>query len=267
MNMSPQLKDAARGFEIVKASAFGKLPILITEFDPEGCAACGMTTNPENAYRNGTMYSSYTASSFARLLDLSERYDVNLEGITSWSFEFEGQRWFDGFRDLATNGVDKPVLNVFRMYGLMKGSRLKVVNENEFPLDSLLRNSVRGDQPDIHALATADKGSASIMVWNYHDADLPRENARVKITITNILSRKVLLNHYRIDSDHSNAYELWKKMGSPQKVNDEQYRQLERAGQLEMLHSPRWITVNEGVTVLEFTLPAQGISLITLAYE
>lgn len=35
----------------------------------------------------------------------------------SWAFEFEGQSWFHGFRDLATNGVDKPVLNVFRMYG------------------------------------------------------------------------------------------------------------------------------------------------------
>ncbi len=88
MNMSPELNDVAKGFAIVSNSAFRNLPILITEFDPEGCAACGMTTNPENAYRNGTMYSSYTASSFARLYDLADRYQVNLEGATSWSCEF-----------------------------------------------------------------------------------------------------------------------------------------------------------------------------------
>ncbi|HXO75788.1 MAG TPA: hypothetical protein VN824_11145, partial [Puia sp.] len=102
MNMNPQLKDVARGFAIVRASAFSQLPIYITECDPEGCAACGMATNPENAYRNGTMYSSYTAASFARILDSSDRYGVDLAGATSWSFEFEGQKWFDGFRDLAT---------------------------------------------------------------------------------------------------------------------------------------------------------------------
>ena len=42
---------------------------------------------------------------------------VNLLGAVTWSFEFENQPWFYGFRDLATNGVDKPVLNVFRMFG------------------------------------------------------------------------------------------------------------------------------------------------------
>lgn len=267
MNMAPQLRDAARGFSIVKASEFPDLPVLITEFDPEGCAACGMTTNPENAYRNGTMYSSYTAASFARLFDLAALYRVNLQGVTSWSFEFEGQRWFDGFRDLATNGVDKPVLNVFRMYGLMKGNRLEVRNESGIPLDTLLKSSARGKKPDVHAFAVADQRSASVMIWNYHDADVPRESAAVKVVLENVPSAKALLNHYRIDDRHSNAYEAWKKMGSPQHVSDEQYHQLERAGQLQMLQSPRWVMPVNGQIVLDFSLPAQGISLITLAYE
>jgi xylan 1,4-beta-xylosidase len=267
MNMSPELNDAAKGFEIVRSTIFKDLPILLTEFDPEGCAACGMATNPENAYRNGTMYSSYTASSFARLYDLAARYDVNLEGAISWSFEFEGQPWFDGFRDLATNGVDKPVLNVFRMYGLMKGNRLSVVNPNEILLDSILRKSVRGAMPDVHALAVANKESTAIMVWNYHDADVPKESASVEIAIKNIPSKSVLLNHYRIDKDHSNAYEVWKKMGSPQNVSAEQFKQLESAGQLELLHSPKWVTTTDGVMVVTFSLPVQGVSLLTLKYE
>ena len=44
--------------------------------------------------------------------------------MLTWAFEFEGQPYFDGFRTLATNGVDKPVLNVFRMAGLMRGDRV-----------------------------------------------------------------------------------------------------------------------------------------------
>ena len=33
--------------------------------------------------------------------------------MLTWAFEFEGQPYFDGFRTLATNGIDKPVLNLF----------------------------------------------------------------------------------------------------------------------------------------------------------
>ncbi len=266
MNMSPELNDAAKGFEIVNASPFKHLPLLLTEFDPEGCAACGMTTNPENAYRNGTMYSSYTASSFARLYDLADKYSVNLEGAISWSFEFENQRWFDGFRDLATNGIDKPVLNVFRMYGMMSGNRVKIINPMEIPLDSIVKTSVRGNVADIHALATVDKNSTSVMIWNYHDADVPRENIPVTITIQNIPTGKVLLNHYRIDQDHSNSYEVWKKMGSPQAVTDEQYQILEKAGQLQLLQSPQWISTKKGEASIQFTLPAQAVSFLKLTY-
>lgn len=266
MNMAPQLKDVARGFQIVTSSPFRQLPVLITECDPEGCAACGMTTNPENAYRNGTMYSSYTAASFVRVFDLAGRYHVNLEGVTSWSFEFEGQRWFDGFRDLATNGVDKPVLNVFRMFGRMRGDRVSVVNTNEIPLDSLLKNSVRHG-PDVGAFAVRDQTSASVMLWNYHDADVPAQPAHVRVIIRNVPGQKVLLHHYRVDAAHSNAYERWKQMGSPQQMNGDQRRQLEDAGQLELVDSPKWITTARGQVILDFSLPRQGVSLLSLQYR
>ncbi len=42
--------------------------------------------------------------------------------MLTWAFEFEGKPYFDGYRTLATNGVDKPVLNFFRMAGLMRGA-------------------------------------------------------------------------------------------------------------------------------------------------
>ncbi len=149
----------------------------------------------------------------------------------------------------------------------MRGNRLNVVNPREISLDSIMKNSVRDRKPDVHALAVAGDASASVMVWNYHDMDVPGESASVKVIVKNIPSRKVLLNHYRIDSDHSNAYEVWKKMGSPQNVSDEQYKELEKAGQLQTLHSPKWIAAIDGEAIIEFSLPAQGISLLTLEYQ
>jgi hypothetical protein len=72
---------------------------------------------PHNAYRNGTMYASYTAASFARIWDLAQQRQINLDGVLSWAFEFEDQSWFAGYRQLSTNGVNLPVLNVFRLFG------------------------------------------------------------------------------------------------------------------------------------------------------
>jgi xylan 1,4-beta-xylosidase len=267
MNMAPQLGDVAKGFEIVTASPFRQLPIYITECDPEGCAACGMTTNPENAYRNGTMYSSYTAASFARIYDLADRYKANLAGAISWSFEFEDQKWFDGFRDLATNGIDKPVLNVFRMYGLMQGDRVKVENAGAIPLDSLLKRSVHGDRTDVHALATAGKHSVSVMVWNYHDDGIGGPAVPVTLHIKNIPTKKASLQEFRIDEEHSNAYTVWQKMGSPQSVTEEQYQTLEKAGKLQLLNpgaSQSCSVSDKGEVNLLTILPRHAVSLLRL---
>jgi xylan 1,4-beta-xylosidase len=79
-------------------------------------------------------------------------------------------------------------------------------------------------------------------------------------------TKRVLVRHYRIDQTHSNAYSVWKQMGSPQKPTDEQYRTLEDAGQLQLLASPHWVTVHDGEPELNFSLPLQGISLVELSW-
>src|SRR6202000_1863382 len=104
--------------------------------DPEGCAAC---REPRNAYRNGTMYSSYTAASFPRAVELAEKHGVNLEGALTWAFEFEGQPPFAGFRQLASAGLDLPVLNVFRMFGKMSGQRVAVTGGTGLTAGAILQ--------------------------------------------------------------------------------------------------------------------------------
>ena len=62
MGIRNQLRNIEDNLKVIAAFPQLKdLPIIIGESDPEGCAACGMATDPQNAYRNGTMYSSYTA--------------------------------------------------------------------------------------------------------------------------------------------------------------------------------------------------------------
>jgi xylan 1,4-beta-xylosidase len=264
MNMAPQLRDISAGFRIAASYPQTRdLPLIIGESDPEGCAACGMATNPENAYRNGTLYSSYTAASFLRKYLLADQYAINFLGAVSWSFEFEDQPWFYGFRDLATNGVDKPVLNVFRMFGMMSGDRVNATSNRMYPLQTVVDSSIRGEQTEIGALAAKGASSAAVMVWNYHDEDKKGAAEPVHLTFKGVPAKKVTEKTYLIDSDHSNSYEVWKKMGAPQHPTKEQIETLEKAGKLECVHTLHK-TTNSGELKLVLRLQRQAVALVTL---
>lgn len=252
MGLSTQLKDVAAGLEIIAGfEQFRNLPIFLSESDPEGCAACSMQTHPQNAYRNGTLYSVYEAEALDKILKLAAREQANLAGILTWAFEFEDQPYFAGFRTLATNGIDKPVLNIFRMLGLMRGDLVKTENGSS-----------------VGALAAGAENHLSVMVWNYHDDSGAAPPAEVDTVISGIAptAGRALLEHYRIDEDHSNSYTAWQEMGSPQNPSAEQYAKLEAAGQLQLLESPRWITVRNGMLNLHLSLERNAVSLLRLSW-
>ena len=266
MGIAKNASDVGEGYKIVSSFAkFKNLPIVLSESDPEGCAACSARVYPPNAYRNGTLYPCYTAVMMKNIFELADREKTNIAGMLTWAFEFENQPYFDGFRTLATNGIDKPVLNVFRMAGLMQGDRVKVESDGRVPLDAMVKEGVR-NTPDIDALAVRDERKISVMTWNYHDDDVPGPDAKIQLSIAGVPPNvhRVLLTHYQIDQNHSNAYTRWKEMGSPQTPTKEQYAQLRAAGRLELLDSPHWIAAGNGAVQLDYTLPRQGVSLVQL---
>jgi len=266
MSISNQLRAIDNGFKIVASfPEYRRTPIIIGESDPEGCAACGVRTNPENAYRNGTMYSSYTAAQIARTYELADLHQVNLLGAVTWAFLFEGQPYFDGFRDLATNGLDKPVLNVFRMLGTMRGDRLRVESAGALPLAAVRDTGVR-EAPDVNALAARSEHGIAVLVWNYHDDDLAAPPAAIDLVIDGIPSKAVRVTHERVDTEHSNAYDAWKRLGSPQPPSPDQYRTLERDGRLQTLEAERRVETKGGEAKITISLPRQGVSLVRLSW-
>ncbi len=265
MGIANQLRAIDDGFRIVASYPELKgTPVVIGECDPEGCAAC---QGPSLAYRNGTMYSSYTAASFARIPELAERHGVNIEGALTWAFEFEDQPYFAGFRSLASNGIDKPVLNVFRMFSKMSGRRLAVESDGAVPLEEILRSGIRSN-PDVFALASLDRNKLCVMAWHYHDDDVPGPEAEVQLTLTNLplVSAGAKLRHFRIDEEHSNAFMAWRRMASPQQPTPAQIEQLEKAGQLATLGAPEAVRLENGEAVLKFKLPRQAVSLLQLVW-
>ncbi len=268
MGISKNADDVDKGFQIVREfPKFQKLPIVLSESDPEGCAACSARVYPQNAYRNGALYASYTATMMKNIFELADREKTNIAGMLTWAFEFEDQPYFDGFRTLATNGIDKPVLNLFRMAARMQISwgerRVQVESSGRVPLATMLTEGVRGP-PDVDALAVRTDQDVSVLVWNYHDDDVPGPDAKVRIELSGLKDGPAVLLHDRIDETHSNAWTAWKKMGSPQHPSVAEYAQLEAAGQLQEMEPSRQTIVKGGKMSLEITLPRQAVSLLQL---
>jgi len=268
MGINRQLLAIEQGFKITASfQEWRQTPIILGESDPEGCAACSAKDNPQNLYRNGALYGAYTVEVLNNILALARQEHINFLGAVTWAFEFEGQPYFAGFRDLATNGVDKPVLNAFRMLGLLGNERLRVISSGALPSSEIVSAGVRG-QPDVNAIATHKGREVEILVWNYHDDDLTYPAASIDLVVAGLPAdaKRGLLEHFRVDFDHSNAFTVWKEMGSPQSPSELEYSRLKNAGQLQLLSSPVWIDMRQGSAELHFTLPRQGLSLVRLAW-
>jgi xylan 1,4-beta-xylosidase len=265
MGIANQLGTIDRGFRtLASVPELRAKPIVIGESDPEGCAAC---QGASLGYRNGTMYSSYTAAVFARKHLLAAKHGVHLEGALTWAFEFEDQSYFAGFRALATNGIDLPVLNVFRMFSKMGGQRLATESSAEVPLDRIVASGVR-EQPDVGALASLDGSTLAVMVWHYHDDDVAGPDAEVTLSLAGLpaAASGARVTHYRIDETHSNAYGAWKRMGSPIAPSDSQYARLLEASALATIEQSPAVAANGG-SALTFRLPRQGVTLLVFDWS
>lgn len=278
MNVSTQLRQIDEAFGVVASfPQYKSTPIVMGEYDPDGCAAC---TSPAYGYRNGLLYPAYTAASFMRAVELATRRGVNLTGALTWAFEYEQTAllpnetgYFDGFRVLSTQGIDKPVLNVHRMWGLMDGDMVETNSSGQVPLDVVLDEGIRGNDTDVGVVASFNSSTETlyVFVWNYHDQDLEFPDADVSLEVQGLPStfsnniNGVTYTHYRIDNDHSNSYSRWQSMGSPQAPSDEQYQELVQAGKLETIAEQTKPEMPiDGKLSLNFSLPVRATSLLVL---
>jgi xylan 1,4-beta-xylosidase len=264
-----QLAAAERGMKVIASySEWKKTPIILGEFDPEGCAAC---QGSRNGYRNGPLYGVSVAEATMRTYELARKYGVMVEGAVTWAFEFEDQPAFAGFRALATNGIDKPVLNVFRMMSMLGGGKpggewVATESSGALPIDEVVQHSVV-DAPDINAVATRNGNEVDVMVWNYHDADVAAPAAEISLEVDGLKGRQATAAEFRMDETHSNGYRAWQQMGSPAHPSVEQVDMLQKAAGLEETVADHAIAVNGGKASVKLTLPRQGVVLVRIKHK
>jgi xylan 1,4-beta-xylosidase len=268
MGLARQLLSVQRGFEVVASfPEWRNTPIILGEWDPEGCAACSAKDKPENAYRNTNLYAVYTAEALKGTISLSEAIGVNLAGVVTWSFEFEQQPYFEGFRELATNGIDKPVLNAFRMFGMMNGVRVKLTSDAAASQEFVLHPGTEKIE-GVDGIATKSDREFAVLIWNYKEDDATAEARFATLEVKGIpeAAKSAKIETFRVDEENSNSFTAWKRMGSPQTSSKKQHAKLEKAGHLNNLGKTLWALSEEGNLEFPLILPKQSLVLIRIKW-
>jgi xylan 1,4-beta-xylosidase len=91
-----------------------------------------------------------------------------------------------------------------------------------------------------------------------------QEPVNVDLLVKGIEASTVKLDQYRIDKEHSNSYQLWMQMGSPQDVTAEKYAQLELSGKQHQVNSTPSKAVVGGALSIPVNMESQSVSLFVI---
>jgi xylan 1,4-beta-xylosidase len=255
------------GREIIsRFPAFRRLECVLSECDPDGWAAGGAWDNVNLEFRNTEYYASYVACALDKILGLgaAERWDVK---ALSWAFLFVGERCFEGTRTFSTQGIDKPVLNLFRMYSMLGDRRVAMKSSGARDTPGYQDQWGNGADPDVGGVASrAGSGDLTVFLYSHHDNWDRTDVTDVAVSISRLpFIAGCRVAHYRIDGSHSNAHAEWVRQGRPMYPNAEQYRAIKLRDGLELLEPPRRIAIERGAATLRFSMPARSLSLLVLS--
>ena len=254
----------AAGLEIV--AAFPELrrhEVILSECDPDGWAAGSIRDNPNLFYRNTEYYASYVAHAACKLVDLTNDLGPRIDGMLTWAFQFEGRELFAGLRTLSTNGVDKPVLNVFRLLARLGGTRLHL--DSERARDPLARKEEDAPDtpPDISGIAAIDGvGTIQVLLCSHHDDWDVQRPTQIKLVLSGPTpGRTYTVTCRTIDATKANAHTAWVQMGRPRPPDESQLHKLHAAAQLEPERLANVVSV-KGKVELAMTLATHSVCLL-----
>jgi xylan 1,4-beta-xylosidase len=229
----------------------------------------GVYDNANFGYRNTEYFPVFQCKLMKKLLDLDLIGAAQVHLATTWSFYFEGERFFEGTRSLFTaGGIEKPVLNAYRMLGRLGDTRLAAESSHAWSLDRL-DDGEAGMPEEIDAVATSRAGrTVQILLWRHADdqyaTDAGETNVSLRVERLSF-GGDVRVSHTRIDARHSNSHTAWRALGSPQDPSEDQLRAIRDRQGLEPIGAEQTATVRNGALSLRVALPLPSVSLVEIA--
>jgi xylan 1,4-beta-xylosidase len=253
---------------IAEYEQYRGLPAIVDEFDAAVPAHFGRYDNRNYEFQNTEYYPVFQLKVMKKILDLNASEIVQVGLAASWSFYFEGERFFEGTRAFLTaGGIEKPLLNAYRMLSLLGDERLHATSDVAWTIAALDGTDGSSMPEEVDVLASrADNGSVAVLVWRHTDDQYQTSEQETSTTITvrNLPLGSYRIRHYRIDANHSNSYTQWKLLGSSQDPTAEQLAAIKARQGLEELEPARSIEADSGWLSLDVSLPLPAASLLVL---
>ena len=258
------LSHVRHGYEILsRYNGYADLECILSEIDPDGWAAGGAWDNATLNFRNTEYYPSFVAASFNQVSRFARAHNWDLR-LLSWAFLFVGERCFEGTRTFSTQGIDKPILNLFHLYAKMGHRELALES-------SAARDPLAADAPntaqDLSGFATlTGDNEIAVLLYNHHDDWSTNTAQVVELVVDNLpfATDAVRLVHYRIDATHSNGYTEWVRQGRPMYPTPGQYAAIQARAGLEMLEAPHRHPLLDGKVKLSLEMPVHAVSLLLI---
>ena len=250
---------------VIREYGYDSLECVLSEADPDGWAAGGRFDNFNLNFRNTEYYASWVVSAYKNLYDLAETLRMDIRPL-AWAFMFEGERCFEGTRSFSTQGIDKPLLNLFRMFARLGTQRVALYSSRD--LDPLSFTDPRGtaEGPEIDGWAICDSPDAlQVLLYCHHDDWGRKETYDVSLSLENLpMEGEVRVTHLRIDAEHSNAFAEWVRQGKPDWPDETQRGAILARSGLESFEPSCRVQIRNRTLNLSFPLPTHGISLLEI---
>ena len=256
------LENVRTQFDVIRKYGYDGLECVLSEADPDGWAAGGRFDNFNLNFRNTEYYASYTASAYKNLYDLADSVGADIRPL-AWAFMFEGERCFEGTRTFSTQGIDKPMFNLFKLYEKLGETR--VAFESSRAVDPLTFADDNGtaEGPEVDGWATVQDGAVQVLLYCHHDDWDVKETYDVTLSLAGLpFDADARVTHYRIDAEHSNAYAEWVRQGRPNYPADGQYAAIKAHDALSYAAPRSVVKTNGNALTLTFPLPTHAISLL-----
>lgn len=232
------------------------VPIHVEEWGESSEGTTGIDRQPMSDIRNSEHGAAFLVNWVGRHLRLRQDGAADFTSFTFCASGYEIARTHDfhGYRTLHTlNGFHKPALNGYAL--LAKCA------------DTQVRCQADPDTLQYQVVAAADMNRITVVVGDYQPSRIQNDGpaSSVTIVVNNPWSEVVnlTLRHWRIDANHSNAYSVFKTLGSPETPSPEHVHAITDRMSLELLEPERRLPEAAEWT-LDFDLPCNGVSLIEI---
>jgi len=242
-----------------KYSSLRHVPINVEEWGISSGGTKGMASEPMSVVRNSEYGSAFFITLVARHIKLQHENDRNIRQFTFCSSGYEKipEHDFMGYRTFDTkSGFHKPILNAYKLLCKLAPEIVKVEKNNS--------------NDNISAFGTRDDKRITVVVTNYQNEQINNngDSCLVSLAIKSSWHKgtKVTVKHWRIDANHSNAYSVYKKLGSPALPNPIEIDAIKSRMDLELLNTPVIKQVSD-LKNMQFKLPCNAVSLIEIVKD